>query len=102
MIFDGCFVAYKASANLSFLPDCRYITEDGKSTNLFEFDIDDFYTIEGPTLKEVAMKYSKYSSVDLSNIDYSLIPDKFRDEFKARVGEIIAQKVEQTEEDIEK
>ena len=100
--FDGCFVTYKASASLLFLPDCRYITEDGKNTNLFEFDIDDFYTVKGPTLKEAAMKYSKYSSIDLSSIDYSLIPDKFRDEFQIRVSEIIAQKVEQTEEDIEK
>lgn len=86
--FDGCFLSYQASADLMFLPECRFVSEDGRESLCYEFDIDSSFSIEGITIREAALRYAKDSTVDLTDFDYSVIPEKFRSEFQKRAEEI--------------
>lgn len=95
--FDGCFLSYRASADAPFLPECRFIDEDGKEFLYYDFDIDSCYTLSGPTIKEVAIRYAKESTVDFSDFDFSIVPEKFRSEFQKRAYEIIEEQKKQKE-----
>ena len=89
--FDGCFVTYNTSKNLKFLPEVVYITEDGE-TPVLSSDFDDEFEMKGPTIEEAALSLAEYSTANFKNIDYSVIPEKFRDEFAKRVSILEKQK----------
>ena len=71
-----------------FLPECRFVSEDGRESLCYEFDIDSSFSIEGIAIRDAAMQYAKDSTAELTNFDYSVIPEKFRSEFQKRADEI--------------
>lgn len=100
--FDGCFLSYQSSKNLPFLPECEFVSESGKRLKAYNFDIDESYTVEGPTLQEVAYCYAKDSTIDLDKFDFDIIPDRYREEFKIRADEIISHKEQSLEQEEER
>lgn len=87
--FDGCFMnSYSQSENNKFLPECTFIDNNNHTINYFyEWDIDSDMSIEGPTIKEAAIKYAPFSSINF-DIDLELIPDKFKNTFIERLEAI--------------
>lgn len=100
--FDGCFLSYQGSKNLPFLPECEFVSEFGKRLKTYNFDIDETYTVEGPTLQEAAYCYAKDSTIDFDKLNFDLIPDKYKEEFKTRIDEIINHKEQFLEQDEER
>lgn len=99
--FDGCFLSYQGSKNLPFLPECEFVSESGKRLKTYDFDIDETYEVEGPTLQDAACCYAKDCTIDFDKINFDLVSDKYKEELKIRVEEIINQKeqfLEQGEE----
>lgn len=88
--FDGCFLnTYKTSENNYFLPECEYIDKNNHlSQKYYDFDIDSEISIIGPTIKDMALKYVSMSTLNLDNIDLSIIPDKFKNIFINRLENI--------------
>lgn len=87
--FDGCFLNYYSSKNLYFLPEARFLLENGVETAINNFDIDLDYDIVGPTIEEAAFKYAPYCSLNLDGIIINDIPEKYREELQKRCQLII-------------
>lgn len=88
--FDGCFLnTYKISENDKYLPECQYIDNETHSIQRYcDWDIDGDISIVGPIIKDMALKYAPMCSLNLENIDLSVIPDKFRHVFENRLENI--------------
>ena len=89
--FDGCFVNYKNSKNLKFLPECVYVSERNDVFFYNDWNMED-YRIEGPTIEEAALQYAPFASVEYTNIDLDTIPEAFRDELERRITKLTKQK----------
>lgn len=89
--FDGCFLGYIASKDLYFLPECRFVLEDGSAVAVLnsDMDFDTEYEVEGISIEAAALKYAPDCTFDFSGIELDKIPEKYRTEFARRMGLVV-------------